>query len=298
MKKIILLSFFFFCINNIFSQTLYSNYLDMTSEWRYYTNGFGFTSYSTVYFDGYETINGIVYYRKYRKTLSHTSFFGNTTTELSLHGPSYMREDATGKFYIYNQNYDEDSEEFDNQQVLNAQVGDIFPEFGATCNVESLETSYFGSLPLRRIKGGINCDNCGIIEGIGNVGPTCGLGIEVNTWLKCYTKNNIVIQFGALMDCDSFPIPVRESLNINDNEIAKEDFMLYPNPASDIFTIKMNLLSEEYKYEIHTVMGTKVKSGVITSDEQLIDISSLSNGIYLIKINSDTTSKIRRLIKK
>lgn len=297
MKKIIPLSFFFFWINNSFSQTSYSNYLDMTSEWRYYTNGFGFISYSTIYFDGYETINGIVYYKKYRKTLSYTSFFGNTTTELSLHGPYYTREDESGKFYTYSTNNNEDVEEFDNQQIVNAQVGNIFPEFGATCNIESLETNYLGSLPLIRIKGGVNCDNCGIIEGIGKVGPTCALGIEGNTWLKCYSKQNIEIQFGTSMDCDSFPVPVRESLNFN-NEIKKEDFMLYPNPTHAFFTIKLNSLLEEYKYEIHTMMGTKVKSGVISSDEQLLDISSLSNGIYLIKINNDNTSKIKTLIKK
>lgn len=298
MKRIILILFFTFWINNSFSQTVYSNYLDMTSEWRHYTNGFGFTSYSTIYFDGYETINGHVYYKQYRKTLSHTSFFGNTTTQLSLHGPSFIREDASGKFYIYSTTHNEEFEEFDNQQILNAQIGDIFPEFGATCDVESIETNYFGSVPLKRIKSDIDCDNCGIIEGIGIVGPTCGLGIEVNTWLKCYSKQGVEIQFGTPMDCDSFPIPIRESLHVNDNEITIEDFILYPNPTKDFFTIKSNSFSGEKKFEVLTVLGRKVKSGSITSDEQLIDISSLSNGTYLIKISGDITSKIRRLIKK
>ncbi|HRE78129.1 MAG TPA: T9SS type A sorting domain-containing protein [Flavobacterium sp.] len=270
----------------------------MTSEWRYYAGGFGYSSYYTIYFDGYETINGYVYYKKYRKTLSHTSFFRNTTTQLSLHGPYYIREDVSGKFYIYDQNNDQDVEEFDNQQIINAQIGDIFPEFGATCDVESFETNYLGSVPLKRIKSNIDCDNCGVIEGIGKVGPTCEQGIEANTYLKCYSKQGVEIQFGTPMDCDSFPVPVRESLNVDDNETAKEDFILYPNPTKDIFTIMSNSLSAENKYEIHTVMGRKVKSGTITSDEQIIDISSLSNGVYLIKIIGNNTSKIRRLIKK
>lgn len=280
-----------------FAQTPYSNYLDMTSEWRHSHNGFGTLWYSTTYFDGYQTFNGNVYYKQYTKTLNYIFLSGgNYTTELILSDVSYIREDASGKFYIYLTNEGNEYAYFDNQQIINSQIGDVFPEYGASCNIQSFETNYIGSLPLKRIYGDENCSSCGSLEGIGNVGPYCGLGIEGNTWLECYTKQNTTIQFGTT-DCSLFPIPERINLSTTSHNIAENKLFVYPNPTNGIIKIKLNT-REINNYELYNIQGSVLKKGTIQSEEQLIDLSNFSTGVYIIKIGNGNSAIYRKIVKE
>ncbi len=130
MKKIKITVLFTLLISTAYSQVTFFNYFDYTSEWKYYASGYGtsaFVSYETVYFDGYENINGKAYYKQYRK-ITQTNY-GNpsqTYTENFLYGPGYVREDSDGKvWYLGSDNVENLS--FDNQAILAAQIGDPFP---------------------------------------------------------------------------------------------------------------------------------------------------------------------------
>ena len=280
-----------------FAQTPYSSYLDMTSEWRHSYNGVGTLWYSTTYFDGYEIFNGNVYYKQYTKTLNYIFLAGgNYTTELILSDASYVREDASGKFYIYSTIDGNDYVYFDNQQIINSQIGDVFPEYGASCNIESSEINYLGSVALKRIFGGENCSRCGSLEGIGNIGPYCGLGIEGNKWLECYTKQNTTIQFGNT-DCSLFPTPERVNLSATSNNITENNFFVFPNPTNGIIKIKLNALDIN-NYELYNIQGSILKKGVIQNEEQIIDLSNLANGMYILKIRGENSSLYRKIIKE
>lgn len=297
MKKITLILFFFLSANFGFSQSIYSNYFDMTSEWRNSYNGVGTLWYSTTYFDGYENFNSKTYYRRFTKRLNYIFLNnGSYTTELLLSEPSYVREDATGKFYIYDQTDGNEYVYYDNQQIIISQVGDPFPLNPNSCNVEAIETTYFGSIPLKRLQGNPNCSNCGTLEGIGDVGPICGLGIEGNNWLNCYTKQGVSIQFGTI-DCSSFPIPVRVYLSAPINNISKKTITIYPNPAKNFIRIQSK--TEELKdYEIYNIQGSIIKKGQIENQDQIINIENFSNGIYIIKIIGQNINEYRKMIKE
>lgn len=64
----------------------------------------------------------------------------------------------------------------------------------------------------------------------------------------------------------------------NSDHEQKLNFILYPNPATDYFTIEME--NEVKSVEIYSLQGQKV----VASASKSINVSDLSSGIYLIRI--------------
>ena len=59
----------------------------------------------------------------------------------------------------------------------------------------------------------------------------------------------------------------------------------YPNPAQNQFTLKLNAQEVGARYYgIYNLTGKLVKTAQIGSDETLVDITDIPNGIYLIKV--------------
>ncbi len=84
---------------------------------------------------------------------------------------------------------------------------------------------------------------------------------------------------------------LRQPLSIED--FSKVDFQIYPNPALDYLNIKTQ--STNYNVTIYNSLGQKVNA---TLSENRIDISNLSDGIYFIKIETETGSAARKFIKQ
>jgi PKD repeat protein len=79
--------------------------------------------------------------------------------------------------------------------------------------------------------------------------------------------------------------------------IAKELATIYPNPAKDNFTIK-GLATAKYQVEIMNLNGSILKS-IAANGNQAINISSLANNIYILKItNQEGTTQFAKLIKE
>jgi hypothetical protein len=62
----------------------------------------------------------------------------------------------------------------------------------------------------------------------------------------------------------------------------RESFIVYPNPAKDIITIKGFNSMYGSRYSITDEKGAVVLQGKLFDDNSTIDISSLSKGIYII----------------
>ena len=76
-------------------------------------------------------------------------------------------------------------------------------------------------------------------------------------------------------------------------EILKE-FELYPNPVSDRLFVKSSLYNVE-KVEIYSVLGQQIKS--IDKNTDQINVSELSNGVYLIKLYAEDRFAVKRFVK-
>jgi len=63
---------------------------------------------------------------------------------------------------------------------------------------------------------------------------------------------------------------------------------LFPNPSSNF--IKASGLKENYNYRIYNILGTEIKKGIISNQEN-IDIKSFTNGLYFLKLDNGNTIK-------
>ena len=65
-----------------------------------------------------------------------------------------------------------------------------------------------------------------------------------------------------------------------------EDLKVFPNPSNEFISVNLPL-AEDLKYEIVSTEGKIIKTGTLINAESLIDITSLSNDIYFLKINNE-----------
>ena len=74
------------------------------------------------------------------------------------------------------------------------------------------------------------------------------------------------------------------------------ELSIYPNPASEYFTLNTNQIVK--RISINTIVGKEVKV-IFTNDENRYDLSDLRKGIYVVRIfgNDDSLIKALRLSK-
>ena len=110
---------------------------------------------------------------------------------------------------------------------------------------------------------------------------------------------------GVIDDMDTCPdTPEGEEVDENgctsnqlgvDEEILKNSLKLYPNPVNNILTIESKSIPIS-RVEIYSILGKKIKE--ITSNFGSIATDKLPYGIYFIRIHSEKSSIIRKMIKK
>lgn len=76
-----------------------------------------------------------------------------------------------------------------------------------------------------------------------------------------------------------------------DDLTLNSDIRLFPNPATDVLNISG--LTETSKVSVFNLLGQKV----LTSDSNAINVSSLSNGMYIVNIEDENASKTLRFVK-
>jgi hypothetical protein len=84
---------------------------------------------------------------------------------------------------------------------------------------------------------------------------------------------------------------------INSVAASTLNVMVYPNPAVDVITLKINNANNKEKLlTIYNVFGEVVRSELLKQNMQNINIRELNNGIYLLVINSDKWSVTQKLL--
>lgn len=293
MKKKLLLIIILFKFITSFSQTSI-NYLDETSEWRNYRGSWGDINYDTYYLDGTAVFNGITYYQFYRNEHKIATNFGVTTITDTTYGPSYLRENS-GQFLFYDSSNGSESLWFDNQPLINSQIGDLYSFQGFLCTIESISTNYLGNVGLKRIGGIDTSGSKGAIEGIGEIGAVCSAGFEYSSFLCCYTKQGNTIQFGNI-NCNLFNNPVR--VNLSNTTLNDINIKVYPNPTKGILNIQLKDKLSQTFYTVYDIRGIKIEEGYLNEINQIIDFSKFQNGLYFLKMKNKNSEIIRKIIKE
>jgi hypothetical protein len=86
-----------------------------------------------------------------------------------------------------------------------------------------------------------------------------------------------------------------ESLSVDEFETV-ETVKMFPNPVNgDEVTIISN---QNLAVEVYDILGKKVKIQNISANQTKVNISGLSKGIYLVRLNSENGSITKKLIKQ
>ncbi len=91
---------------------------------------------------------------------------------------------------------------------------------------------------------------------------------------------------GTAVNC-GFNLIVTPNLAVAQN--VKENVVIYPNPAKNQITIKGEFDTAE-SITIYNILGQKVMDKATISNEEKVDVSKLSNGVYTIYFNTSKAS--------
>jgi hypothetical protein len=80
-----------------------------------------------------------------------------------------------------------------------------------------------------------------------------------------------------------------------EDELFNKNLSIYPNPTENKITIKIDRLSN---YKIFNISGQLIKKGNLLIGENTLDVFNFSNGVYFIKINSNSNNATLKLVKK
>jgi hypothetical protein len=83
--------------------------------------------------------------------------------------------------------------------------------------------------------------------------------------------------------------PPRRPVGVNDRISDKLEFLVYPNPNSGSFRIRLSdeTLSSPLSWQLFDAMGRMVSTGMVQDYESTVSVESISAGIYFLTIQSE-----------
>ena len=96
-------------------------------------------------------------------------------------------------------------------------------------------------------------------------------------------------------------------ININNSTLGVDEIetqtnntpLIYPNPVVDNqFHVKLNEGAPDFEFIMYNVVGGIVKSGKITSGDNVIDVKTIASGIYVIRMTSGKLVSSQKVIIK
>lgn len=83
--------------------------------------------------------------------------------------------------------------------------------------------------------------------------------------------------------------------NLNNEEFDSTEFSIYPNPATNQFTINFKEGDESFSIAIYSILGQKVFEKQNTTNK-IVEIQNLSKGTYVVTITKDSKTLTRKLL--
>ena len=177
-------------------------------------------------------------------------------------------------------------------------VDNIAPE--VTCpadqTVDPGEGNLFYLVPDYFATGeGSALDNCTDPVTITSQDPAPGELIPDGEYTVTLTAED---EYGNVGEC-TFQLTVESVLGVNDNELSTA-IAMYPNPADNQVTISNRSNIALQNAVIYDINGKLINQYDLRNmqGEQVIDVSALASGVYVVQITSDTSSVTKRLIIK
>jgi hypothetical protein len=240
-------------------------------------------------------INGLKYYKLNVK---------NDSSQNYTYINKILREDSTGKVFLA---------DFNNQILqdeyllydINAQVGDTFDvrnEFffnqsGNQLRVLDIDTVFIAGKNRKRIElehSMFTHPDHGNEFWYEGIGSSLGLIYPGAQWfdfsftLLCFTESNQTTLLSSYYTNCWIDVYTND-INLN------QSIIIFPNPANDRINIENN---EASTLEIINMQGQIVDTKSLTEKVNNLDLSNLVSGVYTLRIKTDRSIAIRKLIKQ
>jgi len=129
-------------------------------------------------------------------------------------------------------------------------------------------------------------------------------GIATTNGLKYYISNEYlskppylsIPQKLQVLDLTDYLGSYLRNLYSSAGRQAIDNYLLFPNPAIDFISIKMELSHLPVTYKINNQLGNTTLAGELTVENQDINISGLSPGVYFVRIGDEMQAY--KLIKR
>lgn len=118
---------------------------------------------------------------------------------------------------------------------------------------------------------------------------------ERNVNLSQFAGQNVYIAFVHNECSDVFRMKIDDitvAAGTGIQEVANNSTVIYPNPANNV--INVNSTSNINGVEIYTIAGQKVANYTANGTQTAISVSNLSNGMYLMKINTENGTSVQK----
>jgi hypothetical protein len=130
----------------------------------------------------------------------------------------------------------------------------------------------------------------------------CITQAENELFLGNYSPDSLLMVFGECLDLyfdDPYFDSSSSELKISSNQeifSEKQSIQIWPNPAQN--ELNINILTEALnpEYEIYNLVGNRVMSGKLHSGLQTINLNTVPNGLYIVKINSGQEMRSYKII--
>ncbi len=83
--------------------------------------------------------------------------------------------------------------------------------------------------------------------------------------------------------------------NVSVNNVERIDYYMYPNPSNGIFNISL-AKKEQTTFTVFNHLGKKILESSTSELYNIIDLSGLSKGIYLLEISNGKTKQVEKLV--
>jgi subtilisin family serine protease len=135
-------------------------------------------------------------------------------------------------------------------------------------------------------------------------------GMVASFWQAFPTKTNKEIRALLIQSADRYTTPTAQygygipdfsaalTSTLSVKNLNKNYFVAYPNPTSDYISVQFPESFNKGTVGFYTILGQKVLERQVTSPVDTFSLQSLSNGIYIYKIESEAFSKSGKIIKQ
>ena len=112
-------------------------------------------------------------------------------------------------------------------------------------------------------------------------------------------SGNYVIGFNAYSDADENQLYLDNILIqevLGNSDFDKNSFTAYPNPVKDILNVSFT--QDITDVAVYNILGQQVLFKKLNATKGQVDMSNLSSGTYLVKVNSENAVKTIKVIKQ